>query len=233
MIFDQATRQIDFANDSITMNTRCAYPINYIRNSSATGMAGLPRNIIMLTCDAFGVLPPIASLTAEEAVYQFLSGFTSKIAGTEGGILTPQPTFSTCFGAPFLPRPPEIYAQLLKEKIDSGKAKCWLVNTGWTGGGYGVGSRISIEVTRKLISEAINGGITESNLVIDSNFGFKVPESVQGIPTNILHPKLNWPDEAQYDNTRDKLINMFHENFKQFEGKIDESILLAAVKIAF
>ena len=157
MVFDPLTKELDFEDDSLTANMRAAYPIDYISNSSTSGIAKQPNHMVLLTCDAFGVMPPIAKLTPSQAIYHFLSGFTSKIAGTERGITEPEPTFSACFGAPFLPRPPDVYGQLLKKRITENNTQCWLVNTGWTGGAYGKGSRIPIEVTRALLDAAISG----------------------------------------------------------------------------
>jgi len=161
MVFDPETLELDFADDSLTANTRCAYPLHYISNASETALGGHPKNIIMLTCDAFGVLPPIARLTPAQAMYHFLSGFTSKVAGTERGVTEPEPTFSTCFGAPFMPRRPEVYGNLLREKIAKHGATCWLVNTGWTGGAYGAGSRMPIKATRALLTAALDGGVPQ------------------------------------------------------------------------
>ncbi|MDZ4135621.1 MAG: phosphoenolpyruvate carboxykinase, partial [Paracoccaceae bacterium] len=178
MVYDPYTLELDFEDDSLTANTRCAYPLDYISNASATGMGGHPKNIIMLTCDAFGVLPPIARLTPAQAMYHFLSGFTSKVAGTERGVTEPQPTFSTCFGAPFMPRRPEVYGKLLQAKIARHGAACWLVNTGWTGGAYGSGRRMPIKATRALLTAALDGSLAKGEFRRDANFGFDVPVSV-------------------------------------------------------
>lgn len=160
MVYDEETLELDFNDDSLTANTRCAYPLDYISNASESGLGGHPKNVIMLTCDAFGVLPPIARLTPAQAMYHFLSGFTSKVAGTERGVTEPQPTFSTCFGAPFMPRRPEVYGKLLQEKIAKHGATCWLVNTGWTGGAYGTGKRMPIKATRALLTAALDGSLS-------------------------------------------------------------------------
>ncbi|MEO8531362.1 MAG: phosphoenolpyruvate carboxykinase, partial [Deltaproteobacteria bacterium] len=175
MVFDPETLELDFNNDSLTANTRCAYPLEAISNASKTGLAGHPKNIIMLTCDAFGVLPPIARLKPAQAMYHFLSGFTSKVAGTERGVTEPTPTFSTCFGAPFMPRRPEVYGNLLRDKIAKHGATCWLVNTGWTGGAYGTGKRMPIKVTRALLTQALDGQLTKGDFRTDQVFGFDVP----------------------------------------------------------
>ena len=179
MVFDPETKELDFEDDSLTANMRCAYPLHYISNASETALGGHPKNIIMLTCDAFGVLPPIARLTPAQAMYHFLSGFTSKVAGTERGVTEPEPTFSTCFGAPFMPRRPEVYGNLLREKIAQHGATCWLVNTGWTGGAYGTGQRMPIKATRALLTAALDGIADDAEFRKDANFGFEVPVAVQ------------------------------------------------------
>jgi phosphoenolpyruvate carboxykinase (ATP) len=181
MVFDADTKELDFNDDSLTANMRCAYPLHYISNASETAMGGHPKNIIMLTCDAFGVLPPIARLTPAQAMYHFLSGFTSKVAGTERGVTEPEPTFSTCFGAPFMPRRPEVYGNLLREKIARHGATCWLVNTGWTGGAYGTGSRMPIRATRALLTAALDGSLAGAEFRKDANFGFEVPVQFRAI----------------------------------------------------
>ena len=164
MVYDPETKELDFEDDSLTANMRCAYPLHYISNASESALGGHPKNIIMLTCDAFGVLPPISRLTPAQAMYHFLSGFTSKVAGTERGVTEPEPTFSTCFGAPFMPRRPEVYGNLLKEKIAQHGATCWLVNTGWTGGAYGTGSRMPIRATRALLTAALDGSLADADV---------------------------------------------------------------------
>jgi phosphoenolpyruvate carboxykinase (ATP) len=181
VVYDLETFEIDFDDDSLTANTRCAYPLDYISNASATGLGGHPRNIVMLTCDAFGVLPPIARLTSAQAMYHFLSGFTSKVAGTERGVTEPTPTFSTCFGAPFMPRRPEVYGKLLQAKIAQHGATCWLVNTGWTGGAYGTGRRMPIKATRALLSAALDGSLAGGAFRRDTNFGVEVPVAGPGV----------------------------------------------------
>ena len=196
MVFDPETLELDFEDTSLTANMRCAYPLNYISNASVTALGGHPKNIVMLTCDAFGILPPIARLSPAQAEYHFLSGFTSKVAGTERGVTEPQPTFSTCFGAPFLPLRPEIYGRLLHEKIARHGATCWLVNTGWTGGAYGEGSRMPIRSTRALLSAAVDGSLAETDFRKDPNFGFEVPVRVGGVPDLLLDPRRTWSDHA-------------------------------------
>ena len=229
MVYDPETRALDFEDDSLTANMRCAYPLSYISNASETSLAGHPKNIIMLTCDAFGVLPPIARLTPAQAMYHFLSGFTSKVAGTERGVTEPEPTFSTCFGAPFMPRRPEAYGNLLREKIDKHGATCWLVNTGWTGGAHGTGSRMPIKATRALLSAALNGSLDSGKFRRDENFGFDVPVSVAGVDDALLDPRSTWADGAAYDAQAKKLVGMFRENFTQYEPFVDEAVM--AVKI--
>jgi len=230
MIFDPQTKELDFRDDSLTANMRCAYPLDYISNASATGMGGHPKNIVMLTCDAFGVLPPIARLTPAQAMYHFLSGFTSKVAGTERGVTEPEPTFSTCFGAPFMPRHPEVYGNLLREKIAKYGATCWLVNTGWTGGAYGTGSRMPIKATRALLSSALDGSLEEAEFRKDPNFGFDVPVSVPGVATILLDPRRTWDDVASYDRQAQKLVAMFAKNFEQYETHIDEDVRAVAIR---
>jgi len=229
MVFDENTLELDFEDDSLTANMRCAYPLEYISNASPTALGGHPKNIIMLTCDAFGVLPPIARLTPAQAMYHFLSGFTSKVAGTERGITEPQPTFSTCFGAPFLPRRPEVYGELLREKIAKHGATCWLVNTGWTGGAYGVGSRMPIKATRTLLTAALNGDLGDTAFRQDDNFGFEVPVSVNGVPDLLLDPRRTWSDTEAYDVQAAKLVKMFSDNFVQYEQHIDADVRAVAI----
>jgi phosphoenolpyruvate carboxykinase (ATP) len=229
MVFDPDTLQLDFTDDSLTANTRVAYPLDAISNASKTSLGGVPRNIIMLTCDAFGVLPPIARLTPAQAMYHFLSGFTSKVAGTEQGVTEPQPTFSTCFGAPFMPRRPEVYGKLLQEKIAQFGADCWLVNTGWTGGAYGTGSRMPIKATRALLSAALDGSLKDVEFRRDPNFGFDVPVSVPGVADVLLDPRRTWADPDAYDRQAAKLVGMFAENFAQYVPFIDDEVKQAAI----
>jgi phosphoenolpyruvate carboxykinase (ATP) len=218
---DPATRRLDFDNAGKTENTRAAYPLHFIENAAASGRAGHPKNIVMLTADAFGVMPPIAKLTPEQAIYHFLSGFTAKVAGTERGVTQPQPTFSTCFGAPFIPRHPSEYATLLRSLIREHAVHCWLVNTGWTGGPYGIGRRMPIQWTRTLIANALGGNLLGGPFRTDRYFGFKVPTSVPGVPAHVLDPFKTWADKSAYDAQAKKLIGMFVENFRPFEGHVD------------
>ena len=216
MVYDPYTKALDFKDSSLTANMRCAYPLDYISNASKTALGGMPRNIVMLTCDAFGVLPPIARLTPAQAMYHFLSGFTSKVAGTEKGVTEPQPTFSTCFGAPFMPRRPEVYGALLRDKIAEHGADCWLVNTGWTGGAYGTGSRMPIRATRALLTAALNGSLKDADFRRDDNFDFDVPVKVEGVSDVLLNPRRTWDDKTAYDAQAQKLVSMFADNFAQY-----------------
>ena len=229
MVYDPETLELDFADDSLTANTRCAYPLDFISNASSTGLGGHPKNIIMLTCDAFGVLPPISRLTPAQAMYHFLSGFTAKVAGTERGVTEPQPTFSTCFGAPFMPRRPEVYGKLLQAKIAKHGASCWLVNTGWTGGAYGTGKRMPIKATRALLSAALDGSLAGAEFRRDPNFGFDVPVAVPGVDTALLDPRNTWADKAAYDAQAAKLVEMFSKNFEQYVPFIDADVKAAAI----
>ncbi len=229
VVYNPDTLEIDFDDDSLTANTRCAYPLEYISNASTTGLGGHPKNIIMLTCDAFGVLPPIARLTAAQAMYHFLSGFTSKVAGTERGVTEPTPTFSTCFGAPFMPRRPEVYGKLLQEKIARHGATCWLVNTGWTGGAYGTGRRMPIKATRALLTAALDGTLAKGAFRKDPNFGFEVPLSVPGVEDKLLNPRQTWGNADAYDAQAAKLVGMFADNFGQYVPFIDADVKAAAL----
>ena len=229
MVYDPETLELDFDDDSLTANTRCAYPMEELSNASPTGIAGHPRHIVMLTCDAFGVLPPIARLTPAQAMYHFLSGFTSKVAGTERGVTEPEPTFSTCFGAPFMPRRPEVYGNLLRDKIAHHEATCWLVNTGWTGGAYGTGSRMPIRATRLLLQAALDGALNKGEFRKDPHFGFEVPVSCRGVADILLDPRRTWHDENAYDRQAEKLVTMFADNFAQYVPYIAEDVKEAAI----
>lgn len=221
----------DFDDGRLTENTRCAYPLDYIPNASEDGKADHPRNIIMLTADAFGVLPPIAKLTPAQAMYHFLSGYTAKVAGTENGVVEPQATFSTCFGAPFMPRHPAEYGNLLRQLIARHDVDCWLVNTGWTGGSYGTGRRMPIAATRALLAAALSGNLNEAEFRTDANFGFEVPVAVDGVEASILDPRSTWADKAAYDALAANLVAMFSDNFAKFENYVDTDILDAAPEI--
>ncbi len=231
MVYDPYTRELDFADDSLTPNMRCAYPLEYISNASETSRGGIPKNVIMLTCDAFGVLPPIARLTPAQAMYHFMSGFTAKVPGTEKGVTEPIPTFSTCFGAPFMPRRPEAYGNLLRRKIAETGAHCWLVNTGWTGGPDGKGgSRMPIKATRALLGAVLDGTMTGAEFRTDENFGFDVPVAAEGVDASLLDPRSTWADPAAYDAQAAKLATMFAENFAQYEPYVDDEVLAVAIK---
>ena len=227
VILHEGTRQIDFGDGSITENTRASYPIHYIPNAIATGQGGLPKNVIFLAADAFGVLPPVARLTPEQAMYHFLSGYTAKLAGTERGVTEPVATFSACFGAPFLPRHPGVYAQMLGEKLRNDNVRVWLVNTGWTGGPHGVGSRMSLGHTRSMISAALAGQLDHVETETDPFFGLPVPKEVPGVPANILHPRETWADKDAYDAQASKLAEMFKKNFEQFADQVPDEVKAA------
>jgi len=224
VILDEESREIDFDADTITENTRASYPIHYIPNAVIPGVAGHPRNVVFLTADAFGVLPPISRLTPEQAMYHFLSGYTAKVAGTERGITEPKATFSACFGAPFLPRHPGAYAEMLGARLREHGAAVWLVNTGWSGGGYGVGSRMKLGYTRAMVSAALAGELDGVEFAEDPVFGLAVPTSVPGVPSEVLRPRDTWADGAAYDAAAAKLAGMFRENFKKFEGQVPEEV---------
>lgn len=221
---DVGSRRLDLDDESLTENTRAAYPIDYIENASPTGMGPHPRNIIMLTADAFGVLPPVSRMTKEQAMYHFLSGYTAKVAGTEAGIVEPQATFSTCFGAPFMALLPTVYAALLGKKITEHKSACWLINTGWTGGGYGVGSRISIDYTRKIVAAALNGGFKGIEFEVEPYFGLSIPKSCPGVPTEALNPINTWKDKEEYKRQAAGLRERFRKNFSQFESEVGPDV---------
>ena len=228
VVMDNVTRQLDLNDNSLAENSRGAYPIDFIPNSSDENMGGLPRNVVMLTADAYGVLPPIAKLTPDQAMYHFLSGYTAKVAGTEIGVTEPDATFSTCFGAPFMPRHPSVYGNLLKERIAKGGVDCWLVNTGWTGGKYGVGTRMPIKATRTLLNAALEGSLKDAEFRTDPNFGFQVPVAVPGVDAKILNPRETWADKADYDATAARLVDRFLQNFAQFEDHVDEGVRRSA-----
>jgi phosphoenolpyruvate carboxykinase (ATP) len=232
VVMDPITRELDLDDPTLAENSRGAYPIEFIPNSSEQNMGPLPKNIVMLTADAFGVLPPIARLTPDQAMYHFLSGYTAKVAGTEIGVTEPEATFSTCFGAPFMPRHPSVYGNLLKERIAMGGVTCWLVNTGWTGGKYGVGKRMPIKATRALLNAALDGSLNNAQFRKDPNFGFEVPVAVPGVDSSILDPRGTWPDRQEYDRTAARLVDLFVENFAEFAEHVDEGVRQAAPKVA-
>ncbi len=232
VVMDENTRVLDFDDNQLAENSRGAYPLSFIPNASETGCAGHPKTIIMLTADAFGVLPPIARLTPSQAMYHFLSGYTAKVAGTEKGVTEPEATFSTCFGAPFMPRHPSAYGNLLRELIAKHGVSCWLVNTGWTGGAYGIGHRMPIKETRALLSAALDGSLNQVEFTRDENFGFEVPVLVPGVDETILQPRNTWADKTAYDTQAQKLVGMFRANFEKFNDHVGEDVRNAAPAIA-
>ena len=232
VVMDPETRKLDFDDNSLAENSRGAYPIEFIPNTSEENLGPVPANVVMLTADAFGVLPPIARLTPEQAMYHFLSGYTAKVAGTEIGVTEPEATFSTCFGAPFMPRHPSVYGNLLKERIAKGGVQCWLLNTGWTGGKYGVGKRMPIKATRALLNAALDGSLNDAEFRKDPNFGFDVPVAVPGVDSAILDPRSTWADKDEYDRTAEKLVQLFVDNFQQFAKHVDQGVRDAAPQAA-
>ena len=223
VVVDPETRVCDYDDGSLTENTRVAYPIDYIDNIFTSSVAGHPKTIVFLTADAFGVLPPISKLTKEQAMYHFLSGFTSKLAGTERGVTEPEPVFSTCFGSPFLPLPATVYAEMLGRKIDEHGAQVFLVNTGWTGGEYGTGSRMKLSYTRTMVRAAIDGTLNNVETIQDAVFGLHIPTAIEGVPTEVLNPRDAWADKAAYDVKSAELATLFNENFKRFSN-VSEAI---------
>ncbi|MPY87635.1 MAG: phosphoenolpyruvate carboxykinase (ATP) [Luteitalea sp.] len=224
---DPVTRAVDLDDDSTTENTRGAYPLAYIDNAVPSGIAGHPRNIVMLAADAFGVLPPISRLTPEAALYHFLSGYTAKVAGTERGVTEPSATFSACFGAPFLPLRPEVYARALGERIARHGVRVWLVNTGWTGGSYGVGTRMPIAHTRAMLSAALEGALDDVSYETDGIFNLAVPTQVPGVQSDILKPRDTWSDKSAYDAQATALARMFVENFSAFASSVSPAVVAA------
>jgi len=230
VVLEPEARSADFADGSLTENTRACYPLDFISNVSATGVAPHPDNVIMLTADAFGVLPPIARLSADQAMYHFLSGYTARVAGTEKGIgNAPQATFSTCFGAPFMPRHPAVYAKMLGERIREHKAQCWLVNTGWSGGAYGVGSRMKLQHTRALVRAALAGTLKNTPVKQEPYFGLYVPERCGDVPAEVLDARGTWSDKAAYDETARELTRRFETNFKKFEPYVGREVRAAGI----
>lgn len=216
-----------FEDTSLTKNTRCSYPITYIPNATETGTGNHPENIVFLTCDAFGVLPPVSRLTPEQAMYHFISGYTAKVAGTERGVTEPEACFSACFGAPFMPMHPTVYAELLAEKIRKHDSKVWLFNTGWTGGPHGVGHRMKLDYTRQMVSEALADNLNDIEYTTDPIFGLSIPAKVNGIPDEVLDPRNTWNDKDAYDKKARQLAEMFEENFEQFKGKASAELIEA------
>jgi phosphoenolpyruvate carboxykinase (ATP) len=230
VVYDPATHAVDYSNSSITENTRCSYPVEYIDNAKIPGTGGIPDNVVFLTCDAFSVLPPVSRLDPAQAMYHFISGYTAKVAGTEMGVTEPQATFSSCFGAPFLVWHPTKYAELLAERIRKTGANVWLVNTGWTGGPYGVGARMSIAHTRAIIDAIHDGSLAKAETVADPVFGFAVPTTCPGVPDEVLVPKNAWADKAAYDAQAKHLAGLFHANFEKFADQANDEIRAAAPK---
>ncbi len=231
VVLDETTRRPDFDDISLTENTRAAYPLDVLPAVAKGGCGGAPRHVVFLTADAFGVLPPIAKLDAEQAVYHFLSGYTAKVAGTERGVTEPQATFSACFGAPFMPLHPQVYGEMLKARLAESGARCWLINTGWTGGGYGVGRRIDIASTRALLSAALGGKLDDVETRSDARFGLAVPVAVEGVAPDLLDPRSTWADPSAYDAAAERLAGLFRRNFEKFGPEADGSAgpkLLAA-----
>jgi len=228
---DNRTRRIDLNDGSLTENTRAAYPITHIPNMTRHGMAGHPKNILMLTCDAFGVLPPIARLTREQAMYHFLAGYTAKVAGTEAGVTEPQATFSPCFGAPFMALPPSTYAQLLGDKIEQHNVSVWLINTGWSGGAYGDGQRMKLALTRNMVKATLSGSLNDVKTTRDPVFGVHVPVEVPGVPAEVLDPRETWKDPAAYDAKARELARMFAANFDENAADAPASIRKAGPEV--
>ena len=227
---DRVTRRLNLNDGSLTENTRAAYPVTRLSNIVADGMGAHPRNVIMLTADAFGVLPPIARLTPAQAIYHFISGYTAKVAGTERGVTEPSATFSTLFGAPFMPLHPTVYADLFGKRLAEHGSKCWLINTGWTGGPYGVGERISIAYSRAVIRAALSGALEGVAYKTDPVFGFKVPQQCPGVPEDVLQPRKTWKDPQAYDQTARKLAGLFNDNFKEFSDRAPSEVREAGPK---
>ncbi|HWH23697.1 MAG TPA: phosphoenolpyruvate carboxykinase (ATP), partial [Candidatus Limnocylindria bacterium] len=227
VVIDPDTRELDLDSEAVTENTRGAFPLHFISNSSDEGIAGHPSTIVFLTADAFGVLPPIARLTRDQAMYHFISGYTAKLAGTEVGVKEPQATFSTCFGAPFMPRHPSVYARMLGERMDRHAVPVWLVSTGWTGGPFGTGERINITWTREMVRAALSGALDDVPTRTDPVFGFEVPTACPDVPAEVLWPRDTWADGDAYDRQARKLAGMFVDNFKAFEDRVGAKIVAA------
>jgi phosphoenolpyruvate carboxykinase (ATP) len=231
VVADPATRQVDLNDDRITENTRASYPIDFIPNHEPTGRGGHPRHVVFLTCDAYGVMPPIARLTAEQAMYHFLSGYTAKVAGTERGVTQPKETFSACFGAPFLPLHPHVYAEMLGKKLATHQVQCWLVNTGWTGGPYGTGSRVKLAYTRAMVRAALSGQLDSVPATREPVFGLAVPSKVPGVPVEALLPRATWADPAAYDAQAARLAELFRKNFEKFTTGVPDAVRQAGPRL--
>ena len=229
--FIDKTNLIDFAAKPITENTRVSYPLNYISNALEPSIGGLPKNIFFLTCDAYGVLPPVSKLSAGQAMYQFISGYTARVAGTEAGVTEPKATFSACFGAPFLPLHPGFYAEMLGEKMKENNVNIWMINTGWSGGAYGVGNRMKLSYTRAMITAALNGELDNVEFEAHPIFGMMMPKTCPNVPKEILHPRYTWADRNEYDATAKKLAQMFINNFEKYAAGVSDVILASAPKV--
>ncbi|MBC6490277.1 phosphoenolpyruvate carboxykinase (ATP) [Flavihumibacter stibioxidans] len=230
-VFHEGTNTINFDDGSITENTRVSYPLDYISNAKEPSTGNIPKNIFFLTCDAYGVLPPISRLTPEQAMYQFISGYTAKVAGTEAGVTEPKSTFSACFGAPFLPLHPGRYAEMLGEKMKKHDVKVWLINTGWTGGPYGIGKRMKLSYTRAMITAALTGKLENATYETHPVFGMAMPISCEGVPSEVLNPRNTWSDAAAYDHQALQLANQFIKNFEKYASGAGAEILAAAPKV--
>lgn len=230
VVFHANTNHINFSDKSITENTRVSYPLHFISNALIPSVAGIPKNIFFLTCDAYGILPPISKLSTEQAMYQFISGYTAKVAGTEAGVTEPKATFSACFGAPFMPLHPGKYASLLGEKIKKHHVKVWMVNTGWTGGGYGIGKRISLQYTRAMICAALSGKLEDVAFEKHAIFGVDIPKTCPCVPVQLLHPRYTWRDRNAYDEAAQQLAQLFIRNFEKYKSGVSADILNAAPK---
>jgi phosphoenolpyruvate carboxykinase (ATP) len=231
VVVDPATGALDLDDDSLTENTRASYPLRFIANASETGVAGQPRHIVMLTADAFGVLPPISKLSPEQAMYHFLSGYTARVAGTEAGVKEPQATFSACFGAPFLPRKPSVYATMLGELMRRHEVECWLVNTGWSGGPCGTGERMSLPHTRAMLQAALGGTLGTVPMREHSQFGLAMPTACPGVPDEVLDPRATWSDGAAYDLAARAVAKRFQENFRRFEADAGDDVKAAGIRV--
>ncbi len=225
---DALRRRVDLDDATFTENTRASYPLMHVPTADPGGVAGHPKHIVFLTADAFGVMPPIAKLTPDQAQYHFLAGYTAKVAGTEQGVTEPTVTFSTCFGAPFMPRHPTVYAQMLAERVHKHGSHIWMVNTGWTGGPYGVGHRIALAHTRAMVRAALAGKLENVDTVIDPVFGFAIPVAVPGVPSEMLIPRDTWPDPAEYDAKARDLVARFHKYMTQFDDFMSDGVKAAA-----
>jgi phosphoenolpyruvate carboxykinase (ATP) len=228
---DPTTRELDLDSERFTENTRGAYPLEFIGNADPTGITGHPKNVVFLTADAFGILPPISRLSHDQAQYHFISGYTAKLAGTEIGVTQPKATFSAGFGAPFLPRHPGVYASMLAERLERHDVPVWLVNTGWTGGPYGTGERMSIDHTRTMVRAALSGALDEVTFAPDPVFGIQVPSEVPGVPSDVLRPRGTWPDPEAYDAKARELAGMFAENFESYSDGVPAAVRAAGPRV--